>query len=87
MNAHADMNRKDLTKYLGLIRTGENSSISQSTLWRWCDLAGIESRKRVFEPCEVGSLAAIAQLYAEGKTTEEILSLANHSREVMNSHE
>lgn len=63
-------------QYLGQIRYGEAKSISQSTFWRWCDMAGLVSRKQVFEVADVEALGAIAQAYSEGKTTDEVLEMA-----------
>ena len=70
---------------LSEIRYGNNALadgilLSQPTLWRWCDLAGIAARKFEFTGTEFDQLAAIALDYRRGKTTAKILERLIHEQ-------
>ncbi|HEY9663365.1 MAG TPA: hypothetical protein V6C65_33375 [Allocoleopsis sp.] len=51
----------------------EASEVSQQTLWRWCDLAGIPTGLEEFTPTQFEKLRIVAIGLREGKSKPEIL--------------
>lgn len=47
--------------------------VSQPTLWRWCDLAGVPSGLEEFTPSQFQKLQIVATGLNEGKNQQEIL--------------
>ena len=57
----------------GIEAVSEGRLLSQSSLWRWCDLAEIATGKVEFTESEFNQLAAIAVAYRRGMKTQQIL--------------
>jgi len=50
-------------------------AIDQSTLWRWCDLAGVETGQSEFLESDFQKLAELCDHYRRGRTTSAFIKL------------
>lgn len=70
----------------GIEAVSEGRLLSQPSLWRWCDLAEIETGKVEFTESEFNQLAAIAVAYRRGLSTQQILEKLTHEQTANSSN-